>query len=47
MKKLKFFACMTAKWLQNKMTEFLLGTGRWNFALSVLIEAEIPRGEWF
>ena len=28
----------------NKTTEFLLGTDRWKFALSVLVEAEIPRG---
>ena len=38
MKKTKIFANMTLIWLQNKTTEFLLGTDRRKFALSVLVE---------
>ena len=44
MKKTEILSNMTAIWLQNQMTEFLLGTDRRKFALSVLVEAEIPRG---
>ena len=45
MKKAEILPNMTAIWLQNPMTEFLLGTDRRKFALSILVEAEIPRGE--
>ena len=44
MKKTEILPNMTAIWLQNQMTEFLLGTDRRKFAHSVLVEAEIPRG---
>ena len=44
MKKAEILPNMTAIWLQNQTTEFLLGTDRRKFALSVLVEAEIPRG---
>ena len=44
MKKAEILPNMTAIWLRNPMTEFLLGTVRRKFALSVLVEAEIPRG---
>ena len=47
MKKAEILPNMTAIWLQNQMTEFLLGTDRWKFALSVLVEPEVPRGEGF
>ena len=47
MKKAEILPNMTAIWLRNQTTEFLLGTDRRNFALSILVEAEIPRGEGF
>ena len=47
MKKAENLPNMTPIWLRNQMTEFLLGTDRRKFALSVLVEAEIPRGEGF
>ena len=43
MKKAEILPNMTAIWLQNHTTEFLLGTDRRKFALSVPVEAEIPR----
>ena len=47
MKKAEILPNMIAIWLRNQTTEFLLGTDRRKFALSVLVEAEIPRGEGF
>ena len=47
MKKAEILPNMTTIWLRNQTTEFLLGTDRRKFALSVLVEAEIPRGEGF
>ena len=44
MEKAEILPNMTAIWLRNQTTEFLLGTDRRKFALSVLVEAEIPRG---
>ena len=44
MKKAEILPNMTTIWLRNQTTEFLLGTDRRKFALSVLVEAEIPRG---
>ena len=44
MKKAEILPNMTAIWLRNQTTEFLLGTDCRKFALSVLVEAEIPRG---
>ena len=47
MKKAEILPNMTTIWLRNQTTEFLLGTDRRKFALSVLVEAEIPKGEGF
>ena len=44
MKKAEILPNMTAIWLRNQTTEFLLGTDRRKFTLSILVEAEIPRG---
>ena len=44
MKKAEILPNITAIWLRNQMTEFLLGTDCRKFAHSVLVEAEIPRG---
>ena len=41
MKKAEILPNMTAIWLRNQTTEFLLGTDRWKF---IHVEAEIPRG---
>ena len=43
MKKAEILPNMTAIWLRNQTMEFLLGTDRRKFALSILVEAEIPR----
>ena len=44
MEKAEILPNLTATWLRNQTTEFLLGTDRRKFALSILVEAEIPRG---
>ena len=45
MKKAEILPNMTEVWLRNQTTEFLLGTDRQKFTLSVLVEAEISRSE--